>query len=593
LSSVYRFQDRATIVLTATLNRLRKRKPRKFAEPILIAADSSSVTDSTGTWSMDEYRIIPKSRYVTLTRREADFIAIANPGARPPLALEIIHPWLPQRPFVSDSQANFRSLKTLYNLYGHHFIIAASFCDAKWNTICHAIRMKSDLDHRFFTAWHLPIQDVFVLEERRPERSVISIDFNAMYSACMQQKFPKPAAMRQVNYDRDVKAGECLPIGLYRCLISSPNSEFIRKHNPFRSFFSGKQLQASLAQAIEVDLNEFEIDFFHRHFKKIYVIDAVISNTSIVHPLAREVRRSFAKRKHYRSQGNKPLADREKYLSTLMSSCSHRPIKSRTNFNSRDAMSEYLSTNYGINPHVEEPDCASEHWMRGRKGIVVSETPDGFSVDGPDVLDGNACFLLNQRIVARARIVLLAKMEEIFCTVPDVEICYVNIDSIHFSLPTIDLADTVKALQADASDEMGSFKIEVVARHGLWLEPGRYWLYSDKVQKFKNRGIGNRLKPFIDHAIYLTSRKLGELHIPIRMTIQMDKTMSDSRSIIEDPLSSISRQVFVEIGGDTAFSDILQQLELNGMGGTLKRMQAFKNLEVLIARNSSCCFRKS
>jgi len=453
--------------------------------------------------------------------------------------------------------------------------------------------MKSDLDHRFFTAWHLPIQDVFVLEERRPERSVISIDFNAMYSACMQQKFPKPAAMRQVNYDRDVKAGECLPIGLYRCLISSPNSEFIRKHNPFRSFFSGKQLQASLAQAIEVDLNEFEIDFFHRHFKKIYVIDAVISNTSIVHPLAREVRRSFAKRKHYRSQGNKPLADREKYLSTLMSSCSHRPIKSRTNFNSRDAMSEYLSTNYGINPHVEEPDCASEHWMRGRKGIVVSETPDGFSVDGPDVLDGNACFLLNQRIVARARIVLLAKMEEIFCTVPDVEICYVNIDSIHFSLPTIDLADTVKALQADASDEMGSFKIEVVARHGLWLEPGRYWLYSDKVQKFKNRGIGNRLKPFIDHAIYLTSRKLGELHIPIRMTIQMDKTMSDSRSIIEDPLSSISRQVFVEIGGDTAFSDILQQLELNGMGGTLKRMQAFKNLEVLIARNSSCCFRKS
>jgi hypothetical protein len=593
MSSVFRFQCPTAIAPGNTEKLLRKRKRREVIDLIPIAADSSSITDTNGTWPIEAYRNFAAGRRVTLTRIEADLIAIANPGVRPPAVLEDDHPWLPRMPFLSNSEANFRSLNSIIRLYGRHLVTAAAFCDVKWNTICNAIRTKNDMDARFYTAWHLPIQDVFILEELRLDRSVVAIDFNAMYSACMQQRFPKSAAMRYISYNRDVRSDECLPIGLYRCVLRNPFSDFIWKHNPFRSFFSGRHLQTMLSEPVEVDLHEFEVDFFRRHFKHIHLIDAVISDQSIEHPLAREVRRSFARRKHYHAQGNKPLADREKYLATLMSSCSQRPSRSRRIFGSRNGADEYLLNNYGIKSNADEPDSASEIWLRGRKGITAAVTPNGLTVDAPDLLDGTAHFLLNQRIVARGRICILEAMERISNSVPDVEICYVNIDSIHFSLPTIHLANTLASLEAEASKEMGSFRIESVTRHGLWLEPGRYWLYSEIVEKFRNRGVSDRVKPFKDHAIHVTSRKIGDLHIPIRMTIRMDRTMSDTRSVIDDVHVGIARQSLIEVGNASSFVGVLEQLDVNQKTSISKRIRAFEDLRVRVDRKTSRCLGTS
>ena len=578
MSRVYRFHGPAELPAPAKPELLRKRKKGVLRPLYLIAADAHTITDKNGTRPIEEYQFVPGPRSVTLTRRESDLIALSNPGAQPPVALEDLHPWLPEQRYLNDSASSFQALKLVIHRFERHLVYASENCDEKWNTICNALRQKSVLDARFYAAWHLPIQDVHVLEERRPERSVVSIDFNGMYLACMQQPFPKPSDLRFVSLDRCLSESEILASGLYRCIIEGPLTDFIIRHNPFRSFHSGRHLRARLDEPVEVDLNEFEVEFYRRHFQSIHLVEAVISDKVVSHPLAKEVRRSFAKRCNYRNQGNKALADREKYLATLMTSCAHRPARPRCTFETRDQAMETLRAEYGIDPPNDEPEVATNIWLEGRKGINLRAKDCFTIVQGPNMRDGSACFLLGQRIVARGRIILLEMMERILNSAPSIEICYTNIDSIHFSLPTENLDPVLSWLESECSDALGSFKIESVTRHGLWLEPGRYWLYSEAVGKFRNRSIGDQKQPFKDHAIHVVSRQLGELHVPIRCTLRMERTMSPSRSLTRDGDIGLIRQRLIEIGNATTVEQVLDELEQNQQRFTPIRMTAFADL---------------
>ncbi|WP_150290056.1 hypothetical protein [Sphingobium estronivorans] len=132
-------------------------------------------------------------------------------------------------------------------------------------------------------------------------------------------------------------------------------------------------------------------------------------------------------------------------------------------------------------------------------------------------------------------------------------------------------------LEREASDAMGSFKIEAVTQHGLWLEPGRYWLYSDtEIVKFRNRSIGDQQQPFRDHAIHVAGRRIGDLHVPVRMTLAMERTMSPSRSVKPDGDDRLVRQRLIEIGDNTTFMDVMGRLERNQRQAIPARMKAFK-----------------
>src|SRR5690606_3204171 len=111
--------------------------------PVLVAADFSSITDDAGTRVIETYQNLPGRRFATLTRREADLVAVANPGSRAPTALEDIHPWLPSRPFLNNSAASFALTSAIVRRYRAHMIPAADYCDEKWNTICNSVRRTS------------------------------------------------------------------------------------------------------------------------------------------------------------------------------------------------------------------------------------------------------------------------------------------------------------------------------------------------------------------------------------------------------------------------------------------------------------------
>ncbi len=515
---------------------------------------------------------------MTLTCIEADLIALANPGIKPPLALELLHPWLPRHRYTGSVDKNFEAAKAIEKRYGRHFVTPAAYCDQKWNSVCNTVRLKTDMDARFYTAWHLPVQDCYILEENRPDRRVLALDFNAMYPSCMQQEFPKPSKIRHVKYDREVVAGEHLPMGLYRCTLEGPKSDFITKFNPFRAFFAGRHLRAALTKGLSVDLNEFEIAFYHRHFDRIFVVDAVVSDQFISHPLAREARRSFARRAHFDSNNNKALADREKFLSTLLASCTHRPDRMDRMFETHALAEDFLQSHFGISADADDPAGLSAAWLQGRKAFTVTETEGGVRCETPDATSRRACFMFNQRIVARGRTILLKMMEKILTIAPDVELCYANVDSIHFSFPANFQSAVMDNLRTGLSDKMGGYKIETMASGGLWLEPGRYWLYSDDIMKFRNRSVRHSGHVFKDHSFHVVSRKIGDLHVPIRFRIGMARSMTDTRSIEFDSSTGLERHHLAEVEDGASPTEVLRVLEQNRKHHIPRRLQAFRKL---------------
>lgn len=586
----FRFHMQGTPFFDCEPQPLVKRRRRKREEFTLLASDSNRIKGAFGVESIESYSGLCCKNYVTLTCREADLIALANPGRKAPAALEMIFPWLPKDiTYKENVDLNFAAAKRIIDKYGDLFIVPADFCDKKWATVCNSIRRKTDADSRFYTAWHLPVQDSYILEENRPNRVVVALDFNAMYPFCMQQDFPKPSTLRHVVFNQYVCPHHSLPMGLYRCKLQGPNSDFINKYNPFRSFFAGRYLQPTLSDELLVDLNEFEVLFYQKHFSSIFIIDAVVSSQSVPHPLAREARRFFARRSHYLAHNNKVLADREKFLATLLASCTHRPDCISQLFDHAFLATDFLQTNYGISDCKDDPFGLSAEWLKKQKGFSVIEKNSVVNCVTPNIKSRHACFLFNQRIVAQGRTNLLQMMENVHKIVPDVEICYANVDSIHFSFPKDFQRFVLDWLREGSSDEMGAYKIETIASGGLWLEPGRYWLYTDQIEKFKNKSIRHNGKAFANHSFHVASRQIGDLHIPVRLRNDMVHTMTDARSIEYDPLSGLERQKLVELKPGIMSSTILSLLEQNRREHIPRRVEAFSKLEMSFEPVGSSC----
>ncbi|MCF8208115.1 MAG: hypothetical protein K9K38_01725, partial [Rhodoferax sp.] len=67
---------------------------------------------------------------------------------------------------------------------------------------------------------------------------------------------------------------------------------------------------------------------------------------------------------------------------------------------------------------------------------------------------------------------MLEQMEKLTSFSSTIEICYCNIDSVHFSAPSNLLPDVFDNILTKVSDKMGDYKIESITANGLWLEPG-------------------------------------------------------------------------------------------------------------------------
>jgi len=435
-----------------------------------------------------------RGRLLTLTCREVelalpvflDFDAVAT-------ALESAFPVFSEIKYCDSLERRLQSLEAHLRLLRkiglqgptltHQLVEEASYQTER------AVRSKNGLDQFFALSPPSPYQEVFKLREERADRVIVALDFNSMYGSCMEGLFPEPKSLRyRYHHDEELKRGG-LSAGIYRVILSGPNSEFFCKYHPLRFTLLGNRFAFRIEknQAIEALLLDSELLYYAKFFERVQIIESITSNKSIPHPLARQAKFLYDQRLRARV-ARQELKERvfKLQVAALHSVTNRRRYQSK-HFKTPDSLLKYVSDQF----QIDFPATMSTQEKLERLGrfrfIGMRFSSRGIRARILNYSADDALHALSSRIFANARLKIVRLLERIHaCT--DVDVCYVNTDCVHVSVKRSSLASFLDSLSGDLSGEMGGLRVQCVADEGYWFEPGRYWLIRDgQVVQFANK----------------------------------------------------------------------------------------------------------
>lgn len=352
-----------------------------------------------------------------------------------------------------------------------------------------AIRSKNGLDQFFAMASPAPYQEVFKLKEERPDRVVVALDFNSMYASCMEGSFPQPKALRYRKHHGEGFTLGALDTGIYRVILSEPNSDFFSIFHPFRFTVLGSSFPFRLErnQAVELLLLDNELQYYSKFFDRVRLVESITSRKTVAHPLARKARALYLERQRAKAAGRE-VKERvlKMQLASLHSVTNQRRYRLK-HFRTAGAFLQYVTNQFQIT--FPETMCQREklHRLASLRFVRLKFERQGIRAHIIDHAAAESIHSFSSRIVANARVRVVALLEKLH-GFAGLEVCYVNADCVHISVEKSRLEAVLESLAGDLSGEMGGLRIQCVADKGYWFEPGRYWLTSNgKVVKFANK----------------------------------------------------------------------------------------------------------
>ncbi|MGJ4727903.1 hypothetical protein [Luteimonas sp. SDU101] len=350
------------------------------------------------------------------------------------------------------------------------------------------LRSKNGLDGFFARLSPAPYQEVFRLCEERPDRTVLALDFNSMYGACMQGPFPDPASLRYRDHRDEEYSGACHGTGMYRVRLAGPVGDFIASHHPFRIALYGDRYPFRLDNGTDVEtlVTDNELSFLARHFKSVRILESITSRNAIVHPLAHDARRLYRDRMRAGAQGQRV---RERILKLQIAALHSATAKRRQRTMQFRTVEECLAHIAGTFRLDFPATWATGEQLRalrrmGIASVVVGEGGVRARIKDPHAPDSLHC--LASRVIANARLRMLQLLELLWGLGADV--CYVNADSVHVSVERHRVEAVLASLAELSGTGMGALRIQCVADAGFWFDPGRYWLFAGgEVVRFANK----------------------------------------------------------------------------------------------------------
>ena len=438
------------------------------------------------------YKIKKGSNIIVLTNKEKNLIydcgIIFTLNV---ISLEQFFPFLDNVCYLPDSYRNYQNLlKKIAYLKKRHidldfFIKFYNFCDKKIKRKIHDISL---LDRVFYFFPITSYQEVFKFKENRVNRSILALDFNSMFSDAMSGYFPNPKDLKIINLNRIYIHNESLKYGIYKVSLRHPDL-FISQYHPFRFFFLFKYYPFSVSEndIIETFLTNKEIEYYSKHFREIYLSDAIVSDNTILHPLVVNRDQLYAERMNYKKQENTTLAKLNKQLLAMLHSVSNAKINCSTNFDNPLEIYEFLSEKFGVViPKNLTP--AELMTLLDRKNFFLTISGNYLKLTYPNNIQNTNIYSLYAFVISNARLKMMKTIEYLL-EFSNLDICYANVDSIHVSIPKDRREEFVFFLKDKEllGEKLGQLKIENYSDYGLWLSPGKYWLYnSDKIIQSRN-----------------------------------------------------------------------------------------------------------
>jgi hypothetical protein len=356
------------------------------------------------------------------------------------------------------------------------------------------LRFKNKMDKYFFFADPAPYQEVFKLKECRANRKIIAFDFNSMFLDCMRGDFPSPKDIYYKSWNR-TWLNEVLNPGLYHVVLQNPCDDFFNNFHPIRYKKAGDSVRFFMSNEhdVEVLLYHSELAEYRQYFKSIFIIDSVVSDRSVEHPLLKSALKVYKKRMSYRHTGNYFYEKMAKYEIQLMHSSTSIRQKMTLVFNSAEEALSDLRSRYWLSfsDDLEHNEYRISQFVKNTGAVFFRKGKKRF-IKTDNIESRINVFSLSRNVVANSRTKMVRTIKKI-AEFPSAEICYTNVDSIHVSISESKYEDFMGAMSEFLGDEPGKLKIEAIADEGYWFDVGRYWLIKDGlVVAFKNSTLNRK-----------------------------------------------------------------------------------------------------
>ncbi|WP_104490211.1 hypothetical protein [Acinetobacter indicus] len=426
-----------------------------------------------------EHIDIYNDKILVLTNKEANYLLnFSLKNNVEILIFENMYPFFNDIKYV-NIEKNYEILKKKINFLVKKNIPLKKFSTIYSNHYLHKverkIRNKSKLDQAFRLYPLSGYQEVFKLKEARLDRSIICLDYNSMYPSVLDQYYFDPKYLEYKKINKVVKNLNEIPNGIHHVILHKCKNDFFKKYNYFQ--YINKDIKHSFIiedKPIEILLFSDEIKFLFDFFEEIYIIDSIISNKLIKHPLHKEAERLYNQRLSFKKDNNKTLAALNKLKLTLLHSCTNQRKFKNIKIKNKIDILNLISSYYDI-PN-EECDFFLEYFIK--KGIIKFKKNKKYEVEILDTTSAYNIYSISAHIIAKSKIKLMQTIMS-FLSFRDLEICYVNIDCIHLSVKKKDVELFFNNFKNIIGEKMGQLKIENIATKGYWLDVGRYWLYNN------------------------------------------------------------------------------------------------------------------
>lgn len=389
------------------------------------------------------------------------------------------------------------------------------------------IRTKTILDQYFGLASLRPVREVFMLSEERADRTIIALDVNSMYLNCMGDKFGSPRSLKRVNDVSQVTPDNPVQ-GLYRVKLSEPKTSFIRKFHPFQFSKSLENFPFIFEDnmVVETFLSASEYTYYAKHFDSSEVVEAFIFEEEIQHPMKSLGLRIFKRKQSVPKGPRKNLLKASlSYMHTVSSAKDYETVR----FEDAKSAAKSIAKTFTLPKHYSSVEGISKLLNYPSARYKVINTEDGVKVGYRNLCSPKVVNSFNFEIISRARVHMLSLLER-FLAFDGLEVCYINVDSFHVSIPTDKKKEFYEKFSGDISDnELGKLKIECEASSGYWLELGQYYLvHNNKIVKHRTgptKPPGSS-SPVVFSRIVKGIKKQGGFNFIVQRKLKNEYTLS-------------------------------------------------------------------
>lgn len=452
---------------------------------------------------------IYNDKILVLTNKEANYLLTFSLNNNVEILIfENLFPFFNDIKYV-NIEKNYEILKKKIHFLRKNNIPLKKFSSIYSNLYLHKverkIRNKSNLDQAFRLYPLSGYQEVFKLKETRIDRSILCLDFNSMYPSVLDQYFFDPKYLEYKKTNKVVSNIDEIQNGIHHVILHKCTNAYFKKYNYFQ--YINKDIKHSFIiedKPIEILLFSDEIKFIFDFFEEVYIIDSIISNKSIKHPLYKEANTLYKQRLSFKKDLNTTLASLTKLKLTLLHSCTNQKKIKNIQIKNKFDVLKLINSYYDI--PTEECNFFMEYFIK--KGIIkFKKNNKGYEVDILDTTSAYNIFSLSAHILAKSKIKLMQTIIKLL-SFNDLEICYINIDCIHLSIKTKDIDLFLHNFKSIIGENMGQLKIENIATKGYWLDVGRYWLYNNDTLIAHKNILFNT--PYLHHP-YIKFRKFKKI----------------------------------------------------------------------------------